>query len=84
LEPLLRRDPWQRLHPLTCQEVRLGDGLVAIDSERRALPVLDDVAADRALAIHGGAPFDVFGLWDGWVLRIGAVAKPGGAPEVVS
>jgi hypothetical protein len=62
----------------------LADGLLAIDSEGRALPVVDDVASDRALAIHGGQPFDVFGLWDGWAVRIGAVAEPGGAPEVVS
>ncbi|MET0236100.1 MAG: SWIM zinc finger family protein [Kibdelosporangium sp.] len=84
LEPLLRKDPWQRLHPLTCREIRLAEGLVAVDSDGRALPVIDDVAADRALAIHGGRPFDAVGLWDGWSVRIGAVAVPGGVPEVIS
>jgi hypothetical protein len=84
LEPLLRKDPWQRLHPVTCREIRLAEGLVAVDSDGRALPVVDDVAADRALAIHGGQPFDAVGLWDGWSVRISAAAAPGGAPEVIS
>jgi hypothetical protein len=84
LEPLLRQDPWQRLHPLTCKQIRLAEGLNAIDADGRALPVVDDIAADRALAIHGGEPFDAIGLWDGWSFRLGAVAEPGGAPEVVS
>jgi hypothetical protein len=84
LEPLLRRDPWQRMHPLTCGQIRLTEGMLAVDTDGRALPVVDDLAADRALAIHGGQPFDAIGLWDGWSFRIGAVAEPGGVPEVVS
>jgi hypothetical protein len=84
LESLLREDPWQRLHPLSCREIRLAEGLVAVDVEGRALPVVDDTAADRALALHGGAAFDAVGLWDGWAVRLGAVAEPGGVLEVVS
>jgi hypothetical protein len=62
----------------------LAEGLVAVDRDGRALPVVDDVAADRALAVHGGQPFDAIGLWDGWTVRIGAAAVPGGVPEVIS
>ena len=46
--------------------------------------MIDDVATDRALAVHGGRPFDAIGLWDGWSVRLGAVAVPGEAPEVMS
>jgi SWIM zinc finger len=83
LEPLLRQDPWQRLHPLTCRKVRLAEGHL-IDTEGRSLPVADTVATDRALAIHGGNPFDTITLWDGWEVKIGATAKPGQSPEVVA
>jgi hypothetical protein len=83
LEPLLLKDPWQRLHPLACQQVRIAEGEL-VDIEGRGLPVADTVATDRALAIHGGQPFDAAALWDGWDLRLGAVANPGKALEVIA
>jgi hypothetical protein len=54
-----------------------------VDVGRQAVPVRSDAALDRALAVTGGEPFDAWGLWDGHSLRLGAVAKPGKAPEVV-
>ncbi|HEX6343307.1 SWIM zinc finger family protein [Umezawaea sp.] len=85
LEPALRADPWQRLHPLGCGAVRAsGDLRFLVDAGRRGLPVRGDAALDRALAVTGGEPFDAWGLWDGHGLRLGAVAEPGGAPEVVA
>ncbi|WNV91537.1 SWIM zinc finger family protein [Umezawaea sp. Da 62-37] len=84
LEPALRADPWQRVHPLGCAAVRpTADVRFLVDVARRALPVRGDAALDRALALTGGEPFDAWGLWDGHGLRVGAVAEPGKAPEVV-
>ncbi|MCK2236352.1 MULTISPECIES: SWIM zinc finger family protein [unclassified Crossiella] len=87
LEPALVADPWQRRHPLGCQQVRLGvagneHGLV--DAEGRWLPVRQDSAVDRALALHGGGSFDAVCLWNGWTLTLGAVAAPGEAPVVLT
>ncbi|MCO1579561.1 SWIM zinc finger family protein [Crossiella sp. SN42] len=87
LEPALVADPWQRRHPLGCQQVRLGlagneHGLV--DGEDRWLPVRQDSAVDRALALHGGAAFDAVCLWNGWTLTLGAAAEPGRAPVVLA
>jgi hypothetical protein len=84
LENWLKADPWQRLHPLGCAQVRpTGDTRYLVDVRRQAVPVRSDAALDRALAVTGGAPFDAWGLWDGRSLRLGAVAEPGRAPEVV-
>ncbi len=84
LEPALRADPWQRVHPLGCAAVRAsGDVRFLVDVGRHGLPVRADAALDRALALTGGEPFDAWGLWDGRSLRLGAVAEPGKAPEVV-
>ncbi|QFZ16140.1 SWIM zinc finger family protein [Saccharothrix syringae] len=84
LEDVLRADPWQRLHPLGCAAVRpTADTRALVDAEGRGVPVRDDLGLERALALTGGAPFDAWGLWNGRELRLGAVARPGGAPEVV-
>jgi hypothetical protein len=84
LEPLVVADPWQRLQPVGCARVRFtADARHLADAERLVLPVRDDRALDRALAVTGGAEFDAWGLWDGTSVRLGAVAAPGGAPEVV-
>lgn len=84
LEEALEADPWQRLHPLACASVRAtADTARLVDAEGRGVPVRGDVALDRALAVTGGEAFDAWGLWDGRELRLGAVARPGGAPEVV-
>ena len=84
LEPVLLADPWQRLHPLGCAAVRAsGDLRFLVDVGRHGLPVRGDAALDRALAVTGGEPFDAWGIWDGHNLRLGAVAEPGKAPEVV-
>ncbi|MGM1058162.1 SWIM zinc finger family protein [Saccharothrix sp. Mg75] len=84
LEGWLRADPWQRLHPLGCAAVRLtGDTGHLVDGTGHGLPVRADLALDRALAVTGGAAFDAWGLWDGHALRLGAVAGPGRAPEVL-
>jgi hypothetical protein len=84
LEPALRADPWQRVHPLGCAAVRVtSDVKFLVDVGRQAVLVRSDAALDRALAVTGGEPFDAWGLWDGHSLRLGAVAKPGKAPEVV-
>lgn len=84
VERALRADPWQRLHPLGCAGVRpTSDTKHLVDATRRAVPVRGDAALDRALAMTGGDPFDAWGLWDGRNLRLGAVAEPGKAPEVV-
>ncbi|GAA3460408.1 SWIM zinc finger family protein [Saccharothrix longispora] len=84
LEAWLRADPWERLHPLGCAGVRLtGDTAHLVDGTGRGLPVRADVALDQALAVTGGAAFDAWGLWDGHSLRLGAVAGPGRAPEVL-
>ena len=84
LEPLLLADPWQRVHPLGCAAVRASaDVKFLLDADRHALPVRGDAALDRALAVTGGDPFDAWGLWDGHTLRLGAVAEPGKAPEIV-
>ncbi|MEO6086947.1 MAG: SWIM zinc finger family protein, partial [Umezawaea sp.] len=57
LEPALRADPWQRLHPLDCAAVRAsGDLRFLVDVGRRGLPVRNDAGLDRALAITGGDP----------------------------
>lgn len=82
LEPLIAGDPFARLFPLTCASVRFAGGHL-VDAERRGVAVRDDGALDTALAITGGAAFDAWGLWDGRAFRVGAVASPGGPPEVV-
>jgi hypothetical protein len=85
LEPALRADPWQRLHPLGCAAVRAsGDLRFLVDVGRHGLAVRGDEALDRALAITGGEPFDAWGLWNGHHLRLGAVAEPGKPPEPVA
>lgn len=61
-----------------------GPTLFAIDVEGRALPVADDIAADRALALHGGNAFDAAGLWDGFTLRLGATATPDSPLEAIA
>ncbi|MFC6088290.1 SWIM zinc finger family protein [Saccharothrix lopnurensis] len=84
LEEPLRADPWQRLHPLGCASVRpTRDTARLVDGEGRGVPVRADLGLDQALAVTGGGVFDAWGLWDGRELRLGAVALPGGAPEVV-
>ncbi|GAB2999060.1 SWIM zinc finger family protein [Saccharothrix stipae] len=84
LEEHLRADPWQRLHPLGCASVRVTeDALRLVDGTGRGVRVRGDLALDQALALTGGEPFDAWGLWNGGELRLGAVATPGGAPEVV-
>ncbi|RKT51960.1 SWIM zinc finger family protein [Saccharothrix australiensis] len=80
----LPADPWLRLHPLGCGGVRLtADARHLLDATGRGLPVRGDLALDEAVAITGGEPFDAWGLWNGRELRLGAVAGPGRAPEVV-
>ncbi|GGP37404.1 SWIM zinc finger family protein [Saccharothrix coeruleofusca] len=84
LEPWLRGDPWLRAHPLGCAGVRVSaDTRHLVDGSGRAVPVRADLALEQAVALTGGAVFDAWGLWDGRVLRLGAVAEPGAAPEVV-
>ncbi|GAA1266272.1 SWIM zinc finger family protein [Saccharothrix xinjiangensis] len=84
LEEPLRADPWQRLHPLGCASVRpTRDTAWLVDDEGRGVPVRADLALDQALAVTGGGAFDAWGLWNGRELRLGAVARPGGVPEVV-
>ncbi|MEU5690998.1 SWIM zinc finger family protein [Actinosynnema sp. NPDC020468] len=82
LEPALRADPWQRLHPLACGPVR-ATATHLVDTEGRGLPVRRDLPWDRALALTGGAPFTTYGLWTGHEFRVGATALPDRAPEVV-
>ncbi|GLZ32580.1 hypothetical protein Lesp02_47680 [Lentzea sp. NBRC 105346] len=82
LEPLIAGDPWTRLLPVSCASVRFAGGHL-VDVDQRGVPVRDDSALDLALAITGGAAFDAWGLWDGRTFRLGAVATPGGPPEVV-
>ncbi|CCH27454.1 SWIM zinc finger family protein [Actinosynnema sp. NPDC047251] len=80
----LEADPWLRLHPLGCAGVRLtADTRHLLDAAGRGLPVRDDQALDQAIALTAGDPFDAWGLWNGRELRLGAVAEPGGAPEVL-
>ncbi|MEU4801386.1 SWIM zinc finger family protein [Actinosynnema sp. NPDC023587] len=80
----LAADPWLRLHPLGCAGVRLtADTRHLLDAAGRGLPVRDDPALDQAVALTAGEPFDAWGLWNGRELRLGAVAEPGRAPEVV-
>jgi hypothetical protein len=69
-------DPWQRLFPVGCASVRLC-GTSLADTSGHGLPVRDDSGLDMALALTGGEPFDVWGLWDGHALRIGAIARDG-------
>ncbi|MFI9008749.1 SWIM zinc finger family protein [Actinosynnema sp. NPDC053489] len=77
-------DPWQRLHPVGCGPVRVTeDTRYLVDPTSRGLPVRGDLALDQALALTGGGAFDAWGLWNGRDLRLGAVAEPGGTPEVV-
>ncbi|MFE2755481.1 SWIM zinc finger family protein [Actinosynnema sp. NPDC059335] len=84
LEEALKGDPWQRLHPLGCASVRVTEDVRwLVDAGGHGVPVRGDVALDQALAVTGGEAFDAWGLWDGRELRLGAVAMPGGAPEVV-
>ncbi|MBB5958823.1 hypothetical protein FHS29_005432 [Saccharothrix tamanrassetensis] len=84
LEEYLVADPWLRLHPLGCAGVRLtADAKHLLDVSGRGLPVRGDLALDQAIAVTGGEPFDAWGLWNGRELRLGAVAEPGRAPEVL-
>jgi hypothetical protein len=84
LEEFLKADPWARLHPLGCASVRVTeDTRHLVDATGRGVPVRSDLALDQALALTGGAPFDAWGLWNGRELRLGAVASPGSAPEVL-
>lgn len=84
LEEFLKADPWARLHPLGCASVRATEDTGhLVDATGRAVRVRSDLALDQALAVTGGAPFDAWGLWNGRELRLGAVAAPGSAPEVV-
>ncbi|MFD1152730.1 hypothetical protein, partial [Saccharothrix hoggarensis] len=84
LEEPLKADPWQRLHPLGCAAVRVTEDTGhLVDGAGRGLRVRADLALDQALAVTGGEPFDAWGLWNGRELRLGAVAEPGRAPEVV-
>ncbi|MCE6996958.1 SWIM zinc finger domain-containing protein [Saccharothrix sp. S26] len=84
LEEHLKADPWQRLHPLACAAVRVTeDNRHLVDHTGHGLPVRADLALDQALALTGGDPFDAWALWNGRDLRVGAVAIPGEAPEVV-
>ena len=76
LEPMLMADPWQRLFPVGCASVRLC-GTSLVDAHGFGLPVRDDTGLDMALALTGGALFDVWGLWDGHFLRLGAVDLDG-------
>ncbi|MEV0677101.1 SWIM zinc finger family protein [Actinosynnema sp. NPDC050436] len=80
----LAADPWLRLHPLGCAGVRVtADTAHLLDATGRGLPVRDDLALDQAIALTAGGPFDAWGLWNGRELRLGAIAEPGRAPEVV-
>ncbi|WP_158850616.1 SWIM zinc finger family protein [Saccharothrix deserti] len=84
LEEHLKADPWQRLHPLGCASVRATeDTRQLVDATGHGVRVRVDLALDQALALTGGGPFDAWGLWNGRELRLGAVAEPGRAPEVV-
>ncbi|WP_309110129.1 SWIM zinc finger family protein [Saccharothrix sp.] len=84
LEPRLLGDPWLRLHPVGCGGVRLTADLGhVVDASGRGLPVRADLAVEQAAAVTGGEPFDVWGLWNGRDFRVGAVASPGGVPEVL-
>ncbi|XVV03966.1 SWIM zinc finger family protein [Actinosynnema sp. CA-248983] len=84
LEPQLLGDPWLRLHPVGCGGVRLTADLAhVVDASGRGLPVRADLAVEQAAAVTGGEPFDAWGLWNGREFRVGAVASPGGVPEVL-
>ncbi|ONI82051.1 hypothetical protein ALI22I_38470 [Saccharothrix sp. ALI-22-I] len=84
LEEPLTADPWQRLHPLGCASVRITEDTgQLVDATGRGVRVRADLALDQALALTGGGAFDAWGLWNGRELRLGAVAEPGRAPEVV-
>ncbi|NUT93100.1 MAG: SWIM zinc finger family protein [Saccharothrix sp.] len=84
LEPELLADPWLRLHAVGCGGVRLTADLKhVVDASGRGLPVRGDLALEQAAAVTGGEPFDAWGLWNGRDLRLGAVAEPGGVPEVL-
>ncbi|MEU4739271.1 SWIM zinc finger family protein [Actinosynnema sp. NPDC023658] len=84
LEEYLKADPWQRLHPLGCASVRVTEDTARlVDGAGHGVRVRGDLALDQALAVTGGGPFDAWGLWNGRELRLGAVATPGGTPEVV-
>lgn len=64
--------PWVSLHPLTLTgavPLRAGERLLAVAGER-ALPLaIGDADTWSLLAASGGHPLQLFGEWDGQVLR---------------
>lgn len=65
----LAANPWVELFPLAIAAARLGgaDGRwEAIDSEGRALPIAPAAGQPwQLLALSGGRPLPLFGVWDG-------------------
>jgi len=68
----LARTPWLETFPLALANMRLvkdGENLLAVDSERRILPLeASDARQWLMLSLTGGHPAGLFGEWTGTVL----------------
>ena len=69
----LAANPWIEAFPIALARVvpaRVGDGWLVVDSSGLSMPLRgDDEAAWRIAALSGGEPIDLFGEWDGRLLR---------------
>lgn len=69
----LAANPWTEIFPMALSQVvpaRDGDDWLIVDGSRMAIPLRADGEVEwRIAALSGGEPVDLFGEWDGRLLR---------------
>jgi hypothetical protein len=69
----LGANPWIEIFPMSLSQVvpaRDGDDWLIVDGSRMAIPLRADGEVEwRIAALSGGEPVDLFGEWDGRLLR---------------